>query len=410
MLRGAVATYVAWLANYQRMNDSPGQRYGFGRLDAFGHIFNQVADLVDPGRAQGNPPDAPVSYPFLWNIHRLTHVQYNAVALNRPADLAGVHIDVGALGRNTGEVIGVFADVVVPEHPIIPTFTSSVDVLNLLSLEAVLRRLQPPRWAPNLPAIDTAAAQRGAVLFRQNCALCHLSMTSAGQIPLRLSTFNDASNPTSGDTPANVQPRTDIWMACNAYTYAARTGRLHELPFFPAQESLARLLPVMVGGTLLGSPQLTAVVRDLLSHGLRDVYRVPAESPAVAAALPDQRTARHDLCMNAHSPLLGYKARPLDGIWATGPFLHNGSVPNLYELLLPPAWRSRSFPIGTREFDPRRVGYSIARDAPGNSQTFRVVDEQGRVIPGNGNEGHDYNNAGFSDRDRWDLIEYMKQL
>ncbi len=52
-----------------------------------------------------------------------------------------------------------------------------------------------------------------------------------------------------------------------------------------------------------------------------------------------------------------YKGRPLNGIWATAPYLHNGSVPNLDALLQPAAKRPASFSIGVRTFDPvaRRV-------------------------------------------------------
>src|SRR5690606_18198960 len=54
--------------------------------------------------------------------------------------------------------------------------------------------------------------------------------------------------------------------------------------------------------------------------------------------------------------LMAYKTQPLAGVWATAPYLHNGSVPNLYELLLPPEQRSVKFWVGNREFDPKHVG------------------------------------------------------
>ena len=50
-----------------------------------------------------------------------------------------------------------------------------------------------------------------------------------------------------------------------------------------------------------------------------------------------------------------YKAAPRDGVWATPPFLHNGSVPNLYEMLIPANERTKKFYVG-REFDPVKVG------------------------------------------------------
>jgi hypothetical protein len=52
-----------------------------------------------------------------------------------------------------------------------------------------------------------------------------------------------------------------------------------------------------------------------------------------------------------------YRARPLDGIWATAPYLHNGSVPNLYQLLLPAEQRITTFKVGSDQFDPVKVGF-----------------------------------------------------
>ena len=50
---------------------------------------------------------------------------------------------------------------------------------------------------------------------------------------------------------------------------------------------------------------------------------------------------------------------PLDGIWATAPYLHNGSVPTLRALLAPPDQRPKTFYVGSRDFDPVNVGYDI---------------------------------------------------
>jgi hypothetical protein len=105
-----------------------------------------------------------------------------------------------------------------------------------------------------------------------------------------------------------------------------------------------------------------------------------------------------------------YKGRPLQGIWATAPYLHNGSVANLRELLLPPAKRMPSFNVGTREFDPENVGLRTDAAAPGNTFLFQTQDAKGAPIDGNANTGHDYGNARLSDADIRALIEYMKTL
>ena len=57
-----------------------------------------------------------------------------------------------------------------------------------------------------------------------------------------------------------------------------------------------------------------------------------------------------------------YRARPLNGVWATAPYLHNGSVPSLYWMLMPAAERPKQFCMGFRDFDPQQVGFHVAAD------------------------------------------------
>jgi hypothetical protein len=176
------------------------------------------------------------------------------------------------------------------------------------------------------------------------------------------------------------------------------------------------MLTTTVAATLVGKKEdvVTTALRSFLFGDRKPDVVLPREGAAFApfalGRAADPREARLRACMQTPDKLLGYKARPLTGIWATGPFLHNGSVPNLYQLLLPPAERVPSFPVGTREFDPKHVGYSIDPSAPGNTQVFSAVDGQGRPIPGNSNGGHDYGNGRLDERGRLALIEYMKKL
>ncbi|PNB46292.1 hypothetical protein C1X73_34765, partial [Pseudomonas sp. FW305-130] len=56
-----------------------------------------------------------------------------------------------------------------------------------------------------------------------------------------------------------------------------------------------------------------------------------------------------------------YRARPLNGVWATAPYLHNGSVPSLYWMLSPAAERPKSFCMGGgRDYDPKQVGFAVS--------------------------------------------------
>jgi len=97
-------------------------------------------------------------------------------------------------------------------------------------------------------------------------------------------------------------------------------------------------------------------------------------------------------------------------VWATPPFLHNGSVPNLYEMLLPAAERTKKFCVG-HEFDPVKVGIDTTC-GPGAFQ----VDT---ALLGNSNAGHSFQNGPrgggvigplLTDEQRWDLVEYLKSI
>ncbi|MBX3335169.1 MAG: hypothetical protein KF876_13665 [Nitrospira sp.] len=106
-----------------------------------------------------------------------------------------------------------------------------------------------------------------------------------------------------------------------------------------------------------------------------------------------------------------YKARPLNGIWATAPFLHNGSVPTMYALLSPVAERPREFCLGDREYDPIHMGY--------RTQCTEGAFRLDTSIPGNLNTGHEFKDGpsglgvlgrGLSQQERLDLIEFLKSL
>ena len=99
----------------------------------------------------------------------------------------------------------------------------------------------------------------------------------------------------------------------------------------------------------------------------------------------------------------GYANQPLDGIWLRGPYLHNGSVPTLRDLLDPPDQRPRVFYRGYDVFDQARVGFvsNVPRDG---NQVFTQYDT---AVPGNGNGGHVYGTALMPD-EKQAIVEYMK--
>jgi len=105
------------------------------------------------------------------------------------------------------------------------------------------------------------------------------------------------------------------------------------------------------------------------------------------------------------NPTHGYVAPPLDGIWATAPYLHNGSVPTLDDLLNSPqrpAYWSRTF--DNTDYNQVKVGWNYT--VPTSKTDTKTYDTS---LPGYGNGGHTYGDA-LSAGDRAALIEYLKTL
>jgi hypothetical protein len=99
----------------------------------------------------------------------------------------------------------------------------------------------------------------------------------------------------------------------------------------------------------------------------------------------------------------GYANMPLDGIWLRGPYLHNGSVPTLRELLDPPASRRPTFYRGYDVLDPVRVGF--ISDVPNeNGREFTAYDT---TKPTQSNRGHLYG-IELSNDDKNAIVEYLK--
>jgi hypothetical protein len=100
----------------------------------------------------------------------------------------------------------------------------------------------------------------------------------------------------------------------------------------------------------------------------------------------------------------GYQAVPLDGIWMRAPYLHNGSVPNLTELLEPPGKRTQVFYRGYDLYDPVKVGFDTESEAA-RQHGFRLDTTE----RGNGNQGHLYGTT-LNAAEKKALIEYLKTL
>jgi mono/diheme cytochrome c family protein len=114
-------------------------------------------------------------------------------------------------------------------------------------------------------------------------------------------------------------------------------------------------------------------------------------------------------------PTKGYQAPPLDGVWATAPYLHNGSVPTIYQVLnskARPAMFTRSYKTSADDYDSKRVGWKY-EDSKGLPDG-KIHPHEARKIydttqPGRSNKGHTFGDD-LTDDERWAVIEYLKTL
>jgi mono/diheme cytochrome c family protein len=332
-------------------------RSGLGRLDAVHRGGNLLlsAPLNEPKNYV--PTTAPVSYPALWDTPYFDWVLYNA-SIRQP------------LARNVIEALGVQA-------PIDPKTFLSDNILhgvlmdNVVAIHRSLTRLESPRWPEDLIGkIDLDKARKGEAVYRQTCAGCHTLIDRNTHTPLAGATGTAEITVTT--VPLD-QVKTDPRQATN---FATRMVSLEKVGG-PASIAYMDAAKTVAGGV---------------------VEQWKNQSPANAQAENEVDKGRP----NEFRGVSAYRARPLNGIWATAPYLHNGSVPNLYDLLLSPAHRPKFFYVGSWEFDPVHVGVETGSPFAG---AF-YFDTR---LPGNANSGHEYGTS-LSEPEKMALIEFLKTL
>lgn len=369
----------------------PPQPWGLGRLDAIGMIFNRLTGL-DIGPPPSyiiadniQPADAPARYPYLWNAPRQDYTQWPGFSANGN-ELLG-------LARNLGEVYGVFAIFHPQPRAVGPVDFLGVNSANfegLATLEGLVRKMGAPVWPWPLDAAKRAA---GEAIFNRSveqggCVGCHGIQPGEYR--------SDAY-----ETWAT--PILDVGTDRRAAAHAQRTASSGALtgvqlpdqaPILPVDTAL-NLLSAAVSGSILqlaitNSDQVPSLPADL--DELRLSHRPPASAQVPLTSHGDDGEAR-------------YEARVLHGIWAAAPYLHNGSVPTLRELLKPSALRTQDFAMGPA-YDIEAVG--IAAQQPGSDYRMTATGCDQRSS-GNSNCGHDYG-TWLSPTDKDALLEYLKSL
>ena len=282
-------------------------------------IYNRLSGL-DIGPAPtflmpGNiaPGDGPTRYPFLWNAARQDITQWTGVADNGN--------DVLALARSLSEIYGVFGTFR-PQ----PT-TGKATILNrdylgvnstsfagLGGLEGLVDKLGPPAWPW---PVDRALAQRGAAIFDRptaqgGCVECH-GLRQGLPRPPNLDTWKTPILDVGTDTKAwQVLLRS---IKTGGMEGASVPGAVAPLQ---ATDLSLNLLKVSILGTIVDY-QTAGTTPMMPPARMNGAMMAPS---AKAAPAPTVNV---------------YEARVLHGVWAAAPYLHNGSVPTLADLLEPPA-------------------------------------------------------------------------
>ena len=132
-----------------------------------------------------------------------------------------------------------------------------------------------------------------------------------------------------------------------------------------------------------------------------DRRRLNAWTTASAAAFNDLAAGR-PWQFRSFRKTDGSVAMPLSGAWLNAPYLHNGSVPTMADLLEPPERRPDRFFRGYDVYDPSRVGF-VSTGPDAERQGMEIDTTQ----PGNGNGGHQYGTALAADA-KAALIEFLK--
>ena len=399
--------FAAWVKQWGDFMDKslPPSPWGPGRLDAFGMIFNRVAGKDLGIDANLEVADAPVSYPFLWNASRQDKTQWNGGVPN------GLFIH--ALSRNTGEVFGVFADFSPKKRTLPPPFDfsrNSVKFAGLQALEEKISILKAPPW-PWPSELKQDLVDKGRILFARECGRCH----EEKRLPLGTWLTPVMAVGTDPKMFDNSQRMSQTGILEGALSPNPPGSRLSN----PA--ATGDVLATTVVGALVNEafpfppklPNPNSGVWQAIRKDLENLFSDSERAPDLVSLLDPK--VRADLRSHVESRLANmfkvpgepraYESRVLHGIWATAPYLHNGSVPNLWELLLPPDQRKPFFMIGSKAYDRVNVGYVM------DSSPFK----DGKLVvgsgaePGNSNAGHDFGKD-LTDDERWALIEYLKQL
>ncbi|MBV9908935.1 MAG: hypothetical protein JOY52_15405 [Hyphomicrobiales bacterium] len=390
---------------------------GFGRLDAFDGTRNFIFTRLRKADADGGfkvntanmvKLDAPVKFPWLWS-RKASPLAPAEVYFDQPEKFPRVWgfkdydwiewtVDTNTvMERNFTETLGAGATVVLDPKSA-SLFESSVPIEDMHDLEWLAYYIDPPKWPASLfGEIKPDLAAAGEVIFKKQCAGCH-EYGDDRRTPTGLIKLN-AMRPEEVGTDSTAALR----IACPIPDIGALTVPPKSYSVEDSQ-LLKDCAGVKAGQAFSGNP-FAKTVQVSVDSIKQKAYAAASIDTAQQRAMEDldQRggVAWRDTLIDTQPPYGPYAARPLYGIWAAAPYLHNGSVPTLYHLLLPPDQRPKTFALGAREYDPVKLGFVV--DTACSAQDCLVDTRE----TGNGNGGHLWG-TDLAESDRMALLEYLK--
>jgi hypothetical protein len=351
---------------------------GYGRTDALARIGNFVFGTELNNNKNLVVGDGPVNFPPVWDASWMDWVQYNG-SIQQP------------MGRNVGEALGVRSRINLLGYPG-EQFQNTIHVENLHEIELLLGGPEPGTgvWSPKWPEdtlgkIDRDAAGKGEKLYDELCLHCHQApmFSDEGRKPEHWTNTTDSEG--SQFFKVTMIPLAEIGTdpkeAQNFYNRTADSGPLGK-------------------GIISARDGLKYITQRLIDQAYTELK-----------LSPQQQEEWNGYRKNELLAPLAYKARPHNGIWATPPYLHNGSVPNLFALLSPVSERPKVFYLGNKQYDPVKLGL--------NTNRLKGASEFRTDLPGNSNAGHEFNDGPkgngvigrkLSEEERMQIIEYLKTL
>lgn len=330
-------------------------REGYNRTDAFGRIGNWVA------RKDGYmlPLIAPVSLPPMWSMKYASHFHYNANTNS-------------VIMRNIGQSFGLGALVLKADEDEILT---TANIYNLSKLERLLYKIKVPEWNVHVPddlkiTKETHAdqIQRGCEVYAETCAGCHhlpQRKGPKGQLVYRWSkSIEDIGTDINHAVMQAVPHIVDGKPIKFNRTLFGLTKKIKDSYFnlYPNELSVDLLVDwenrSFRGREHFRDPFLGENFENIINRATNYVW-LPRDAGDRDPVTAEELETLADY-MKVKPFKYGYAVKHLAGIWATAPYLHNGSVPTIMDLITPPSKgkRPEKFLVGCQGYDEEKLGFA----------------------------------------------------